>query len=108
MNNQPDRNDDFDYPPLTAKDFEEIMHFYKYDDTVMEVSGRKVHISITIPIVFEQAFKVFGHRIGIEITDAEQDNGKNLRTMPAIEGHTAETAAHAIKKAALTFVRQAA
>ena len=108
MNNKPDRNDDFDYPPLTPRDFEEIMHFYNHDDTVMEVSGRKVRISITIPIVFESSFKIFGHRIGIEITDAEEANGRNLKTMPAIEGHTAETAAHTVKKAALTFVRQKA
>ena len=106
MNNQPDRNDDFDYPPLTARDFEEIMHFYKHDGKMIEVDGKKATITITLPLVDEASFKVLGHRIGIIITSEYRN--VETKVWPCLDGNTEAQALGKIVKAARVHLRGAA
>lgn len=94
MEPKPDTNTDFDYPPLTAEEFEQLFAFYRHDGEQMTASnGKGFTVSVDFPI--EPAFVhkfAKGFRVKVSV-----DNPQKTKTFFPIANATDESALGLIK-----------
>lgn len=70
MEPQPDTNSDFDYPPLTAEQFDQLFAFYQHDGAEISASNGQVYtVAVNFPLEPAWVFKHIGFRVKISLDD---------------------------------------
>lgn len=105
MEPKPDTNSDFNYPPLTNEQMDELFAFYQHDGTQMRASNGSLYdVTINFPISAPWVYEKLGHRVVLLLSKSDAgEQAKPFRTLIRIERHTPETALGQIK----SFVEQA-
>lgn len=101
--NKPDTNTDWDYPPLTADEFESIFHYYLHDGGVFTSErGREYTLVVSIPIISEDCYKAIGHMVKLHFDPVDGGKG-GITTSRKIKGKGALDALGDLQQA-LSFV----
>ena len=72
-----DTNKDWDYPPLTADEFESIVHYYIHDGGVhTSDKGRDYTLVVSLPLVSEECYNRIGHIVNLRLVPVDGGSGQ--------------------------------